>query len=92
MCPFVYDLLLRRRRQNFVRNYYATGWTTQESGFNSKQNQDTLLFSVASILALWEIQNFIKWILAPISPEVKQTGHEAGPILVPQFSVEVKRA
>jgi hypothetical protein len=52
------------------------GWTTAETGFNSKQRQETFLFSIMPRLALGPTQPPIKWVLCILSLGIKQRGCE----------------
>jgi hypothetical protein len=62
------------------------GWTTEESGFDSRYGQEILLFSITSRPALGSTQPPIQWDPEATSPEVKRQGRGADP----PYTAEVK--
>jgi len=46
---------------------YATGWTTQESLFDSRQGMEIFLFSKESSLALGPTDPPVQWVLGDMS-------------------------
>jgi hypothetical protein len=55
----------------------AKGWTTEESGFDSRQWQEIFLYATASRRALGPTQPPIQWAPGALSPGVKRQVREA---------------
>jgi hypothetical protein len=56
---------------------YATGWTTEESGSDSRQEHEIILFSTAFRPALGPTQAPIRRVPGALFPVIKWTGSEA---------------
>jgi hypothetical protein len=55
----------------------AIGWTAEEMGLNSQQEQEIFLFFTPARLALGPTHSPIQWVLGAILLGVKWQGHEA---------------
>jgi hypothetical protein len=77
-------------RTGIAQSVYSlpTGWTTEESEFESQYGQN-FLFSTASRPALGPTQPPIQWVPGTLYPGVKQPGREADHST--PVSVEVKK-